>query len=432
MLDISYIRENTDKVKEAAKNKGIAVDIDRLLQLDAERRALIGQAEEKRQQRNEHADSMKGGAPTPEQIEKGKVLKEEVAKFEEYLEKIESEYNQLLRTVPNVYTDDTPVGSSEEDNVVVKTVGEIPQFDFEVKDHMQLGIAKNWIDKERASKISGARFAFLKGDLALLQFALINYGLSVLGNEEILKQIAEEAGLNVSTKPFTPVLPPMMMRTKPYEDSSRLKPDDVTFKLANDDLWLIGSAEHPLCAYFMGETIPQEELPVRFAGYSTSFRREVGSAGQDTTGILRMHHFDKLEMESFTDAESSLDEHFFMIAIQEYLMQQIKVPYHVLLKCTFDVGEPNLRGVDIESWMPSQNVYRETHSADYMGDFQTRGLKTKYQTADGTKAFAHTNDATAFAAGRTLLAIIENNQTAEGDVVVPEVLRPFMGGRERI
>jgi len=432
MLDISYIRENTDKVKQAVQAKGVEADVDRLLELDVRRRELIGQTEDKRQQRNELADSMKQGAPSPEQIEQGRGLKEEVAALEETLNKVEAEYTQLLRQVPNVYSDDTPVGASEEENVVVKAVGDVPQFDFEVKDHMDIGVAKDWIDKDRASRISGARFAFIKGDLALLQFALINYGMSVLGNSDILKQIAEGAGLEVSAKPFVPVLPPMMMRTKPYEDSSRLKPDDITFKLANDDLWLIGSAEHPLCAYFMGETIPNDDLPVRFAGYSTSFRREVGSAGQDTTGILRMHHFDKLEMESFTDAECSRGEHGFMIAIQEYLMQQLGIPYHVLLKCTFDVGAPNLRGVDIEAWVPSQNRYRETHTADYMGDYQARGLKTKYQTADGNKEFAHTNDATAFAAGRTLIAIIENNQTAEGDVIVPEVLRPFMGGREKI
>jgi len=266
----------------------------------------------------------------------------------------------------------------------------------------------------------------------MLQNALMQFALSVLTNQETLRQIADGAGLDVSDKPFIPVAPPLMMRTDAYEATARLKPDDVTFKLANDDLWLIGSAEHSLCAYYMNETLKAEELPVRFAGYSTSFRREVGSAGQDTTGILRMHHFDKMEMESFTDAETSRNEHEFMIAIQEYLMQQLGLSYQIVLKCTFDMGAPNLRGVDVETWMPSQKLYRETHSADYMGDYQARGLKTKYVKEDGNKEFAHTNDATAFAAGRTLIAIIENYQTAEGDVIVPEKLRPFMGGKEKI
>jgi seryl-tRNA synthetase len=432
MLDISFIRQNTDRVRQSAKAKGVDVDIDKLLSLDEARRELIGRVEAKRQERNDLADSLKSGAPSADQIEQGKTLKLAVAELESELEKVETEYHTILLSVPNVHTEDTPVGSSEDENVELKKVGEIPSFDFAVKDHMEIGIAKDWIDKERASKVSGARFAYLKGDLVVLQFALFQFAMSVLTDENTLKKIADGAGLEVSTKPFVPALPPMMMRTKPYEASARLKPDDVTFKLANDDLWLIGSAEHSLCAYFMNETLPEAELPVRFAGYSTSFRREVGSAGQDTAGILRMHHFDKVEMESFTTAETSRDEHEFMIVIQEYLMQQLGVAYRVLLKCTFDVGGPNLRGVDIESWVPSQNVYRETHSADFIGDYQARGLKTKYQKSDGEKEFAHTNDATAFAMGRTLIAIIENYQTAEGDVVVPEVLRPFMAGKEKI
>ncbi len=432
MLDISYIRENTDKVKQAAKAKGVDVDIDKLLELDVQRRDLIGEVEAKRQTHNDLSAQSGKGAPEAAQIEQGKALKAEVSGIEDKLNKIEAEYSELLRTVPNVHTDDTPVGDSEAGNVVLKTVGDVPKFDFEVKDHMQIGVAKDWIDKERASKVSGARFAYLKGDLVLLQFALLQYGLSVLTNEDTLKKIAADNNLDVSTKPFTPVLPPVMMRTKPYEATGRLKPNDVTFKLADDDLWLTASAEHTLCSYFMGETLKHEDLPIRFAGYSTAFRREVGSAGQDTAGILRMHQFDKLEVESFTDAESSHAEHEFMIAIQEYLMQQLELPYHVLLKCTFDVGVPNLRGVDIETWIPSQNTYRETHTADYIGGYQARGLKTKYVNSAGEKAFAHNNDATAFAAGRTLLAIIENYQTAEGDVTVPEVLRPFMGGRDKI
>lgn len=432
MLDISYIRENTDIVKQAAKAKGSDVDIDELLKLDVERRDLIGDVEVKRQQRNELADGMKQNPPTPELIEQGRALKEAVAELEQKLESTEQKYNALLKAVPNIYSSDTPVGTSEDENIVLRTVGQAPEFAFEPKDHMTIGVAKDWIDKERAVKMSGARFAFLKGDLALMQFALIQYGMSVMANEEVIAKVAADNNLDVSTKPFVPVLPPMMMRTEPYEATSRLKPDEVTFKLANDDLWLIGSAEHTLCAYYMGETLLHEDLPIRYAGYSSSFRREVGSAGKDTNGILRMHHFDKLEMESFSAADKSLDEHYLMIALQEYLMSQLGLHFEVMLKCTFDMGAPNFRGVDINTWVPTQKQFRETHSADYMTDYQARGLKTKYVDNAGNRQFVHTNDATAFAVGRTLLAIIENYQTADGDVIVPEVLRPFMGGKERI
>jgi seryl-tRNA synthetase len=219
-----------------------------------------------------------------------------------------------------------------------------------------------------------------------------------------------------------------MMRTKAYEATSRLKPDDITFRLANDDLWLTGSSEHSMCAYYMNDTIDASELPVRFVGYSPAFRREVGSAGKDTRGILRVHQFNKLEMESFTSAETSRDEHEFMIAIQEYLMQQLELPYQVMLKCTFDMGGPNARGVDIETWMPGQKAYRETHSADYITDYQTRGLNTKIKTSEGSRELAHTNDATALA-DRTLIAIIENFQNEDGSVNVPKVLQPYMNGK---
>jgi len=323
-------------------------------------------------------------------------------------------------------SEDTPIGDSEDQNEILRKVGDKPEFDFEPKAHWEM---PQYVEQERAAKISGARFAFVQAGMAQLQLALMNWGMTQLSDPDVIAQIVDNAGLNVSKKPFTAMLPPVMMRTKPYEATSRLKPDDVTFRLANDDLWLVGSSEHSMCAYYMNDTIPTEQLPVRFVGYSPAFRREVGSAGQDTRGILRVHQFNKLEMESFTTPETSRDEHEFMIAVQEYINQQLGLHYQVILKCTFDMGGPNVRGVDIETWMPGQKKYRETHSADYIGDYQTRGLNTKYKDEAGQRQLAHTNDATALA-DRTLIAIIENYQQADGSIRVPDVLRPFMGGKE--
>ncbi len=428
MLDISFIRDNAQLVQKAADDKGVSVDISQLLAVDKQRRAALTAHESLLARRNEVSSGTKGGKPTKEQIDEIKALKTDIAKTKQELEDIEAEYDQLLALVPSIPSEDTPVGSSEADNVVLRTVGEKPAFDFTPKPHWEM---TRYIEQERAAAISGARFAFLQAGIAKMQLALALWGMSVLSDESVLATIAKDAGLDVSTKPFVPMVPPMMMRTEAYQATGRLKPDDVTFKLANDDLWLTGSSEHSLCAYYMNSVIDHQELPVRFVGYNTAFRREVGSAGKDTRGILRVHHFNKLEMESFTDAASSRSEHEFMIAIQEYLMQQLGLHYQVVLKCTFDMGGPNIRGVDIDTWMPGQNSYRETHSADYIGDYQARGLNTKIASESGDKELAHTNDATAIA-DRTLIAIMEQYQTEDGHIVVPEVLRNYMNGEKQI
>ncbi|MEM6998124.1 MAG: serine--tRNA ligase [Patescibacteria group bacterium] len=430
MLDIQFIRDNAGLVQQTSTDKGVDVDINKLLEIDEMRRTLIARIDEIREQRNELAAKMKdvGGKPSDKDVKHGKELKERIAVLEDELEPVEAKYQQELYRVPNIPSDDTPVGEKEEDNVVLNTWGDKPEFDFEPKPHWEM---TQFIDEERAVRISGKRFSFLKGGLVRLQLAMVQYGFDVLTNEDILKQIADGAGLEVSTKPFIPMLPPMMMRTDAYRATGRLKPDEITFKLNNDDLWLTGSSEHSMCAYHIGETLDEDELPLRYVGYNTAFRREVGSDGKDTRGIIRQHQFDKLEMESFTTPEASRVEHEFMIAIQEHLMQQLGMPYQVVQKCTIDMGGPNVRGVDIETWMAGQGVYRETHTADYIGDYQARGLNTKYKKQDGSKELVHTNDATAFAQ-RPLIAILENNQTADGRVLVPEVLRPYMGGAEYI
>lgn len=431
MLDIQFIRDNPELVAEKSKQKNYEVDIPALLKVDEDRRVLMQQIDQLRQRRNEIATSMKGGKPDQALVDEGKQLKVELTDREELLKQTEAEWLGLLKKIPNMPADDVPVGASEDENVVAKKVGEPRVFDFDPKNHWQIAEAKGWIDKERAAKVTGSRFAYLKGDLVLLWQALVTFAIGKLSNEAFIAELIETNNLKLVSKPFTPVLPPLLIKTVMYDAMDRLEPRDDRYKIEGEELWLQGSAEHVLGSMHANEVVSEGDLPLRYVGFATSFRKEAGTYGKDMEGILRMHQFDKLEMESLTSQETSYDEHLLMVAIQERLMQELQLPYQVLTKCTADIGKPNARGIDIEVWLPGQNKYRETHTADFMTDYQSRRLQTRYRTADGVARLVHTNDATAFAQ-RPLIGIIENNQTAEGDVILPEVLRPLMGGRESI
>lgn len=434
MIDIQLVRDTPGLVAQKSKQKGYEVDIAKLLELDKERKQLLTVAEDLRQKRNENAGKMKGGKPEQSLIDEGKQIKTKLAERETYLAEVETEFISLLKQVPNLPEGDVPVGASEDENVEVKTWGDKPQFDFEPKNHWEIGEAKGWIDKQRAAKVTGARFAYLKGDLVLLQFAIVQFVFDNLTNSSVIQALIDDNGLDLAAKTFTPILPPVMIREDIYDQMDRLEPREDRYHLEgqDDNLWLIGSAEHTLGSMYAGEIIAEADLPLRYIGYSTSFRQEAGTYGKDNEGILRMHQFDKLEMEVFSTGNTSLDEHKLLVAIQEHLMQQLGLPYHILLKCTADIGKPNARGVDVEAWLPGQDKYRETHTADYMTDYQSRRLKTRTRHADNSVELVHTNDATAFALGRTMIAIIENNQTKDGDVTVPEVLRPYMAGRSQV
>lgn len=432
MIDIQIIRDNPEMVRDKSKQKGYDVDVTQLLGFDTERRELQQQVDALRQERNEIATSMKGGRPSDEMIAKGKEVKDKLADLEHRFSSIDQEFTELLKKVPNMPADDVVVGASEDENVVTKTVGEPTKFDFEPKSHADIAYAKGWLDKERASKVAGPRFAYLKGDLVKLQFAIIQFVMDKLTDQAFIDEVIAENNLRVSNKPFLPVLPPFMIRTDLYDAMDRLEPRDDRYKIEGEDLWLQGSAEHVLGSMHADEIFTESELPVRYIGYASSFRREAGTYGKDMEGIFRMHQFDKLEMESLGFAAAGTQEHLFLIAVQEKIMQLLGIPYQVLGKCTADIGKPNARGVDIEAWMPGQQNYRETHTADYMTDYQARRLKTRVKRSTGEVEIIHTNDATALPLSRGPIAIIENYQTAEGDVVVPEVLRPYMGGREII
>lgn len=431
MLDIQYIRENAERVTQFAKDKNEPVDVAELLELDGKRRTLQSNVEDLNRRRNELAKAGGKGRPSAEAVAAGKKVKKELGAAEDQLAKIVGEYHQLMEALPNEPSEDTPVGKDESANEVLRQVGGKPDFSFEPKEHWQLGRDLDVIDSERAAKVTGARFVYLKGDLARLQFALVQYALSVLTDEKQLISIIKKAKLDVPATPFVPVIPPVFVKPGVMHKMDRLEPRDQRYHTAADDLYLVGSAEHTLGPMHMDEVLQPEQLPLRYVGYSTSFRREAGTYGKDTRGILRQHQFDKVEMESLTAAEGGRAEHELYVAIQEHLMGSLGLPYQVVLKCTADQGKPNHRGVDIETWMPGQGKYRETHSADYMTDYQARRLGTKVKTGRGNQ-LVHTNDGTAYAIGRTLIAIMENGQRADGSIDVPRVLRPFVGGLKKI
>lgn len=426
MLDIQFIRENTKLVAEKSKQKGYKIDFDELLKRDESRRSLVQEIEIFRAQRNELTAKNKGIKPSDDAVQEGKKLRQEIESLESTLSEAEGSFLELLKQVPNIPTDDTPVGTSEKENQITKTVGEPKKFDFKPRSDAELGNLRDFIDKDRAAKVAGSRFVYLKGDAVRLQFALINYVMDMLNDEEILKQIINENNLKVSSKTFNPVLPPPMIKTDVYEATARLNSDEMTYKLADDDLWLNASAEHSLAPMYMDEILAEEDLPIRYLGYATSFRREAGSYGKDVEGIFRLHHFDKLEMVTFSTPETSLDEHLLMIAIQEHLMRQLEIPYQVILKCTADIGKPNARGVDINAWMPAQGAYRETHTADLITDYQARRTKTRLRRSDGSVELVHNNDGTAVALSRMIKTVVENYQNKDGTIGVPKVLQPYL------
>jgi seryl-tRNA synthetase len=425
MLDLQFIRDNADIVRAALKNKNReGVDLDRILVLADERKKAAGLVGDINKKRNE--------AQAARDAEAGKRLKDELKAAEEQYQAVEKELVSLLIKIPNIPSADTPVGPDESGNKIIRQWGEKPQFNFTPKAHWDIGRDLGIINSEKATEVSGARFTYLLGDLALMQFALIQLTMKVLTSRDELKKVIAEANLSVSDKPFVPVVVPVFVKKQVQVRMARFLTPEEHYLFPEEDTMLIGSAEHTLGPLHMDETIAEDKLPLRYVGYSTAFRREAGSYGKDTKGILRQHQFDKLEMESFTKPEDGLAEQELLVAVQEYLLRQLKLPHQAVLVCTGDMGFPDQRQIDIETWMPGQDTYRETHSADYVGGFQARRLNTKVKRADGTSEPVHMNDATAFAIGRTLIAILENYQNADGSVTVPEALRPFMGGKEKI
>lgn len=432
MLDIKFIRENLEIIKEVIRKKHSNVDIDKFIKLDDERKKLQKLLDDKRAEQNIISKKI----ATLDSKKKQKVinevsnLKSEIQLLEQKSKSIFEKWTEILMNIPNIISPKMPEGNDENDNITIRTWGNIPKFNFQPKTHDVLGIELDLLDIEKAAQISGSRFYYVKNDLVFLHFALHLFAFETLTNENIIKKILNDKKLNLSSKPFIPMLPPIMMKDSVQKSIHRVF-GDQTYKIQNEELNLVASSEHTLAPYHMNEVLDETELPKRYIGYSTAFRREAGTYGKDMKGFFRVHQFDKSEIESFTTAETGEAEQEMIVGLQEYMIQKLNIPYRVQQICTGDTGKPDYQQYDIESWLPGQNKYRETHTSDYMTDFQTRGIKSFYKTKTGEKKLLHTNDATAFA-GRTLIAIMENYQTKDGHIIIPEVLRKYMGGKEII
>ncbi|MDD5567312.1 MAG: serine--tRNA ligase [Patescibacteria group bacterium] len=429
MLDIKYIRENPDKVAAALKKRGRDVDLSEVIKLDRDLRKLVTDVDKMRADMNRFAHAIRDaqGSERLNKIGEATSLKDSLKASEKALELVRGKFQARMYKLPNIPFDDVPVGFNEAGNKILRKVSQKTKFSFKPKDYLAISNVLDIIDTERAAKVSGTRFGYLKGQLVKIQFNLISYVFKRLTDEKWLAGVIKKAKLDVPAKAFIPMVPPVMIRGEVFKAMGKLDPgqEEERYYLPKDKLYLIGSAEHTLGPYFMDETFKSTDLPVRLIGYSTCFRREAGSYGKDTKGILRVHQFDKLEMFSFSDPKLSRTEHKFFLAVQEAMMQELKLPYQVVHICTGDMVSTDAEQFDIESWLPGQNngagEYRETHSCSNSTDFQSRRLNIKY--TDGKKTeFVHTLNGTAFAIGRTLIALIENYQTKEGNIKFPKVL----------
>ncbi len=418
MLDIKFIRENPGKVKEGCQKKQAKVDVDLLLEIDKKRREALQALEDMRAQKNKATDII---GQTKDEKEKKKIILEmqELDKNSDRLTKnlsdLDKQFNDLMLQIPNLPFDDVPVGRDDRENVTLKEVGEKSKFDFDFKDYMALAEKFDLIDTKRAGKVAGTRFGYLKKEAALLEFALVNLVLD-----------------NLIKEGFIPVVPPVMIKPEMAQGMGYLEQtgDSEAYFLPSDNLYLTGTSEQSLGAMHADETFQEKDLPRRYVGFSTCFRRESGSYGKDTKGIFRVHQFDKMEMFSFSRPEDSKKEHEFLLSMEEKLMQQLKLPYRVLKICTGDLGRPAAAKYDIEAWIPSEDRYRETHSTSNCTDFQARRLNIRYQKKTGGLELVHTLNGTAFAIGRTIIAIIENYQQKDGSIKVPDVLQKYLSFKE--
>lgn len=398
MLDIKFIRESPKLVEEKAKQKGFSVNVDRLLKVDEERRKLIEEVDQLRSQRKNAADAR--------DEKRGQQLKSQLKAKEDKFEKLNEDFYKLIRNIPNLPKDDVPVGKDEGDNQVIKTFGKKPKFTFKPKDHLQLGIAEDLIDIERAAKVSGSRFSYLKNEAVVLEFALVRLTLDTLIPEG-----------------FIPIIPPVIVNKNVIEGLGYHEYlTGEGYRL--DDQYLVGTSEHSIVPMHMDEIFEAKDLPRRYLGFSPSFRREAGTYGKDTKGIFRVHQFDKVEMVSFVKGEDGDKEHDWLVSLEEKLFQKLQIPYQIVKMCTADLGFPTARKYDLEAWIPSEDRYREVTSASTTTDFQARRLNIKYRQK-GESHFVYVLNATALAVGRTLIAIFENYQQKGGSIAVPKVLQKY-------
>jgi len=419
MLDIKIIRENPEQVKDNIKKRNLSLDLDKFLEIDKQKLDLIIKVDELRAIRNKVSKEI----PTmmneerPSKIAKMKKLWDELGILEEKQKKVEESWKDMYYRIPNLLDETAAIWNTDEDNIVDSTFLEPTKFDFEPKHHADIWEAKWWIDLEKWAEVSWSRFWYLKGDIVLLQFAIINFAMAKL-----------------VAKWFSPVLPPVLTKQKamfwtwyfPAEEDGlyHVNPD-------NDDIYLIGTSEVPVTSYHAWETLDLEK-PIMYSAYSSCFRREAWSAWKDMRGILRWHQFDKVEMVVFCKAEQSQKMHDFMVETEEEVWQELGIPYNKMNVCSWDLWNPAMKKFDLEAWMPGQQKFREVTSCSNIWEYQTRRLWIKYKDENWKSQYAHTLNWTIVALSRCLIAIIENYQTKDGDVKIPDVLKPFMWGKEMI
>lgn len=414
MLDVKFIRENFKLVEKSAKEKGYKINVQEVLDLDEKRKKELVKVEDLRRERNEVANKMKGGKPSEELIARGKKIKEELSEKEQALASEEEKLQNLLKQIPNVIFEDVPLGG-EECSVEVKKWGDNHKTGV---DHLDYAVSRDWVDFERGAKVAGAKFYYLKGELALLENALLQYGL---------KKVLEHG--------FTFMTVPDMVSSRVLEGcgfNPRTSEQSDEYYIEGEDLAMIATAEMPLTGYHMDEIIDEEKLPLFYAGYSACFRKEAGTYGKYTRGLFRVHQFNKLEMYVFCLSEQSKEVHEKILAIEEEIWQGLGIPYHVINIAAGDLGAPAAKKYDMEYWSPVNQKYQEITSCSNCTDFQARAVNCRVRRKDGTVEFVHTLNGTAIPLARALVVILENYAKEGGKLTVPEVLRPYLDGKEEI
>ncbi len=410
MLDLRAIRDDPGPARAALERRGAGADLDELLELDARRRELLPEVETRRATQNQASDEIaarkRAGEDADDVIERMRAVSAELKRLQADLTEVEERRDALAATIPNLPHPEAPEGG-EDDAVTLREVGDRPEFDFDVRDHLELGVEHGWIDMEKAAAASGSRFAYLLGDLVLVELALIRFVVDT-----------------VRAEGFKPVVPPVLVREGPLYGTGFFPGErEMIYEVERDELFLIGTSEVPLAALHADEILDAAELPKRYAGISTCFRREAGAAGKDTRGIFRVHQFDKVEMFSFVLPEESEAEHERLLAIEESILSALELPYRVVEIAVGDLGAPAARKFDCEAWIPSQGRYRELTSCSNTTDYQARRLSARYRPeAEATPEVLHTLNGTATAVGRTLIALLENGQQADGSVRLPAAL----------
>lgn len=415
MLDIKFIRENSDLIKEAAKKKRISFDIEKLLKTDESRRKILQETEELRAKQNSESGRiaiLKDDSEKNNAISKMKIVKDELSQKEEELKKVIEKWNNLMLEVPNIPDPSVPEGESDEDNKEIRKWGKIPEFDFEPKNHIELMQRLGLVDFERGAKVAGFRGYFLKGDAAILSVAIwqLAYGMW-------------------AKKSFVPLIAPSLNREESFVGSGWLPQGKEEVYKTQDDLYLAGTAEVPVMGFHRDEILEEKELPKKYIALSPCYRREAGSHGKDTKGIFRLHEFTKVEQVILcqADHQESVKWHEEITKNSEEIMQALGIPYRVVVNCGADLGLGQVKKYDIEAWVPSEKRYRETHSSSYFHDFQTRRLNIRYRSADGKMKFCHSLNNTAIATPRILISLLENYQQKDGTIKAPEILQKYLG-----